>query len=254
MDRNLPTSISDLGLNDRYINVPRIIHGNLTSLNLGERIEYIKLDLENAQYLTREDAFNSLWNTLRHQKESLMPSLPPIRGWNLLLSRVIGIGPSMAATTLLPNSINMLCPCRRTHSQDLNYHQNSEDEWCVGLEDVEDFAIMKKLRFLLVGAHSRGLDPDLLELPDHPSYRKDSRFPNSVHLLLRMISALPNLEKLIIMKAVHSPKSWGSPSVVTEHLKDIKRRLHASVQSFGRNKDSFESNVLRCMLRIRGLS
>ncbi|KAJ3996455.1 hypothetical protein F5050DRAFT_103206 [Lentinula boryana] len=187
MDRNLPTSISDLGLNDQYINVPRIIHGNLTSLNLGERIEYVKLDLENARYLTREDAFNSLWNALRLQNIHLRNLAVPFEITDALLEYIASYS-GLESFALKGHRDWSLSGCDnfapQFYKHALPMHKNtltrSEDEWCVGLENVEDFAIMKKLRFLLVGVHSRGLDPDPLELPKHSIFRKDSHLPNSV--------------------------------------------------------------------------
>ncbi|KAJ3753936.1 hypothetical protein EV360DRAFT_74101 [Lentinula raphanica] len=254
---NVPATISDLGLNGWVINVPRIIHGNLTSLDLGETLEYINTEFDNAQYFTREDAFNSLWNALCQENIHLRSLAVPFRITVTLLDYLASYSglESLAFNRnrdwsvgdcfdLAPRFYKDVMPMHRNTLTKLSLTPEFEDKWCFGEENIKYFAIMHKLRNLSVGVLTRGLDPDPLELPEHSVFRTDGFLPNSVHLLLGMISSsLPNLEKLSIMKAVGFD-SLGDSSVTTKHNESIKRRLHASVQSFGRSPDGLQESDL----------
>ncbi|KAJ3774865.1 hypothetical protein FB446DRAFT_727466 [Lentinula raphanica] len=254
---DVPATISDLGLNGWVVNIPRIIHGNLTSLDLGETMEYINTEFDNAQYFTREDAFNSLWDALRLENIHLRNLAVPFRITAPLLEYLASYSglDSLAfkgnrdwsigdCFDLAPQFYQHVLPMHRNTLTKLSLSPEFEDKWCFGQENVKHFAIMHKLRLLLVGVLTRGLDPDPIELPEHSIFRTDGLFPNSVHLLLGMISSsLPNLEKLSIMKAVGFD-SLGDSSVTTKHHESIKRRIHASVQSFGRSPDGLQETDL----------
>ncbi|KAJ4485398.1 hypothetical protein J3R30DRAFT_1351487 [Lentinula aciculospora] len=190
-DRCLPTSIADLGLDGWYIDVPRIIHNNLTSLYLGDIIEYDNSASDDAYYFTREDAFNSLWDSLRLEHVQLRNLAAPFRITDALLDYITSYS-GLESLSLISyrdwyvdgdnasRFYKRALPMHRSTLTKLELTPEHEDEWCFGTENVEVFSLMKRLRYLSVGIHTRGLDPDPLELPGHSIYHKDGNFPNLV--------------------------------------------------------------------------
>ncbi|KIK66125.1 hypothetical protein GYMLUDRAFT_239763 [Collybiopsis luxurians FD-317 M1] len=236
LNTDIPSTISNLGLNGWTIDVPKIIHANLTSLDLREMTTYINSDIDHPHELfPHEAAFDSLWNALSQKQIHLRSLAVSFRITAALLDYI------QSYTGLEDLSLRgywryeasdrffeYVLPMHQETLVKLEVMPEYENEWCFGPHNVEVFRRCRRLRTLLVGVNSRGLDDDP-EPSANVKYHADDSRPNSVHLLLHIISSsLPDLERVTI-NAVGSTDTWGTTAKY--HL-GIQRRLKTSVESF----------------------
>ncbi|KIK66126.1 hypothetical protein GYMLUDRAFT_239764 [Collybiopsis luxurians FD-317 M1] len=251
----IPSTISSLGLDGWTIDVPKIIHNNLTSLHLGERIIYTNSDivLDPHGHFRRETAYDSLWNTLSDKQVHLRSLAVAFKITGALLDYLQSYS-GLENLSLMGHSI----PTRRFEEVSLRnrffervlpMHEKTllkleikpkyDDGWCFGPHNIEVFRRCRRLRCLLVGVDSHGLDDDSESLVNAEDYIDLSRHyprmsPFFVNYLgasqnsVMISSSLPDMETVRI-HAVGSTDTWG---IATNRYSGIQRRLKASIKSF----------------------
>ncbi|KAJ4477883.1 hypothetical protein C8J55DRAFT_515761 [Lentinula edodes] len=245
----VPSTILNLSLAGFMLDFSQIVHGNLTSLELG--------DVYSPGTQNLDTKLNALWISLLAQDirlQSLILSssateftdgffnyLQSYRGLEVLSFR----GPWAYSEVEYDDAANRfyrdVLPMHADSLVKLELRVVFESRWCFGEHNVEAFRRCRKLKSLWVKIDHRGLEED--PTPYKPDIYADNNsplrtpFPNSVHLLLEMISSyIPDLERLTIEPA-RNPE-WahhrgdGIWLLGAKFCLGIRRRLHASVQSF----------------------
>ncbi|KAJ3820484.1 hypothetical protein F5880DRAFT_1587941 [Lentinula raphanica] len=246
---DIPSTISGLGLVGFMFDVSQIVHSNLMSLELGDVFSPITHMLD-----MRLDA---LWEALIAQGIHLRCLIlsRATNDFTELFLEYLGSYSGLKTLSLRGpwayDDVGYDAAADRFYRDVLPLHAGSlvtlelpvvfESRWCFGEHNVEVFQKCTRLRNLWVKLDHRGLAedpsvdvPDLYADNDLPS---QSTFPNSVHLLLDMIStSLPDLEKLIIEPARNPDwrfhRENGIWNMGAEFSLGIRRRLHASVESY----------------------
>ncbi|KIK66098.1 hypothetical protein GYMLUDRAFT_38592 [Collybiopsis luxurians FD-317 M1] len=248
LNKVIPSTISSLGLDGWSVDVPKIIHKNLTSLHLGVQMIYTNSDiaLDPHGYLQHETAYDSLWNTLSVKQIHLRSLTVEITGALLdYLQSYSGLENLSRMGHLIPTRLEEVSFRNRFFERVLPMHEKTllkleikqkyDDGWCFGPHNVEVFRRCRRLRCLLVGVDSHGLNDGSEPFVNADDYIDVSRYfspgasQNSVHLLFQMISSsLPDMEKVEIY-AVGGTDTWGN---ARNRPLGIQGRLKASIESF----------------------
>ncbi|KAJ4485378.1 hypothetical protein J3R30DRAFT_1349240 [Lentinula aciculospora] len=227
----------------------QVVHQNLTSLELG--------DVYTPFTQTLDTKLDALWTALSAQEIHLR-SLILSRAANELTDAFLDYLQSYSGLETLSfrgpwayNDLEYDSAADRFYRDVLPMHVDSltkleirivfESRWCFGAHNFHAFQSCRRLRCLWVKINHRGLEADptpyTLDLYADKNLPSKTPFPNSVHLLLKMISgSLPELEKLTVEPA-RNPE-WarhrgdGIWLLGARFCLGIRRRLHASVKSF----------------------
>ncbi|KAF9073921.1 hypothetical protein BDP27DRAFT_1214970 [Rhodocollybia butyracea] len=167
LDVPLTPQICNIGLNGWAVQVPRLIHSNLQSLELGELIEYNNPHIVDNPFSFREDAFNSLWDTLSLEQIHLRSLVVSFRTTDSLL-RYITSYSGLETLSLRGNwqpgtgdsFYKYALPKHADTLVKLEIMPDYEGEWCFREKNAEVFRRCRRLQTLLIVVSSRGLDQD----------------------------------------------------------------------------------------------